>query len=167
MTGRQLPVFTTTAARRLVALSAALALLAGWLVYAHVTSSGGHALAWRDVTARLPHATFDRPTVKILDDESQLEQFLARAMPGRAPQTPRFDFSHDELLLVAAGPRSSTGYSVAIEGVVDEPSRILVRAREHTPSLGDPVAPRVTYPYRLIAFPRSDKSVFVEWQGRP
>jgi hypothetical protein len=51
--------------------------------------------------------------------------------------------------------------------VQENGDRILVVVRERTPSLGDPVKARVTYPFRLIAIPRSDKTVKLKWLGRP
>jgi hypothetical protein len=69
--------------------------------------------------------------------------------------------------LVAAGPRSSSGYALEIVRVEEESGRIVVVIRERTPSLGDPVQARVTYPFRLIALPRSDKPVKLKWLGRP
>jgi hypothetical protein len=69
--------------------------------------------------------------------------------------------------LIAAGPRSSTGYDLRIVRVRDEDDRVLVVVREQTPSLGDSVQARVTYPFRLIALPRNDKPVKLKWLGRP
>jgi hypothetical protein len=68
-------------------------------------------------------------------------------------------------VLISPGPRSSTGYGVEVLSVSEQRRSILVRARELTPSLGDPVQARVTYPYRLIELPRSRKPVGIDWQG--
>jgi PrcB C-terminal len=92
---------------------------------------------------------------------------LERNNPGREIKLPPIDFAHREAYLVAAGPRSSTGYRLDIVRVVDSGSRIVVTVHERTPSLGDPVKARVTYPYRLITLPRSDKAVKLKWPGRP
>jgi hypothetical protein len=143
------------------------AAVAGLLVRDHLAHDGGKAIAWRDVTAQLPGATFDRAVARRFETRAELQQYLARAMPGRAPHTPALLHAHEELLLVAPGPRSSTGYGVAIEAVLDQDDRILVRVREQTPTLGTPVAARVTYPYRLLVLPSSRKPVLVDWQGRP
>jgi hypothetical protein len=69
--------------------------------------------------------------------------------------------------LVAAGPRSSTGYELRIERVQDQGDHVMVVVREDTPSLGDPVEARVTYPFRLIALPRTGEPVKLKWPGRP
>jgi len=88
-------------------------------------------------------------------------------MPGRRIHLPQIDFSRREAILVAAGPRSSTGYDLRILGVRETGSRIVVIVRERTPSLGQPVTAKVTYPFRLITVPRSDKHLRLKWLGRP
>jgi hypothetical protein len=88
-------------------------------------------------------------------------------MPGRRIHLPRIDFSRREAILVAAGPRSSTGYELRVLDVRDAGDRIIVRVRERTPSLGQPVEARVTYPFRLLTVPRSDKRLRLKWLGRP
>jgi protease stability complex PrcB-like protein len=75
------------------------------------------------------------------------------------------DFARRELVLVSPGPRSSTGYGVRVLAVVERRRSILVRVRETTPSLGQPVQARVTYPYRLISIRRVGKPVRIDWQG--
>ena len=69
--------------------------------------------------------------------------------------------------MVSFGPRSNTGYSLRVERVVELRREIDVYLRERTPALGDPVEPRVTYPYRAISIPRTSKPVYVKLQGRP
>jgi hypothetical protein len=77
------------------------------------------------------------------------------------------DFGRREVVVVSLGPRSSTGYSLGVERVVERRRRIDVYLRERTPSLAAPVAARVTYPYRAIAIARSSKPVYVKLEGRP
>ena len=88
-------------------------------------------------------------------------------MPGRRIHLPQIDFSRREAILVAAGPRSSTGYELRILGVRETGSRLVVTMRERTPSLGQPVTAKVTYPFRLITVPRSGKHLLLKWPGRP
>ena len=66
---------------------------------------------------------------------------LPRAdLPARTrPRVPPFDFARRRLILVAAGPRSSTGYGVRIVRITERRSTIDVLAREATPSLGSRV----------------------------
>ena len=88
-------------------------------------------------------------------------------MPGRAPEPPPVDYGRREVVVVSLGPRSSSGYSLRVKRVVERRREIDVYVQERTPSLGDPVEPRVTYPYRAITIARSSKPVYVKLQGRP
>ena len=138
-----------------------LAAACGWLLYAQVYETGGtHALHWRDLTAAVGPLQFAKPAKKVFTGRSSLAAYLGRRAPA-------IDFGRREAVLVAVGPRSSTGYALRIVRVTERRGSILVVARERTPSLGDPVRARVTYPYRLIALPKSDKPVHLELEGRP
>ena len=97
----------------------------------------------------------------------QVTRYLARTFPLGAPQVPPFDFARRRLILVAAGPRSSTGYGVRIVRITERRSTIDVLAREATPSLGTRACRELTSPYRLITIPATSKRVYVQWQGRP
>ena len=139
----------------------------GWLVYAQWWGQGGeHELAWRDLNAQLGRVEFTRKVTAVYRSRASFTRLLDATMPGRAPQPPRVDWTRDEVVVIALGPRSSTGYSLRIVRVVERRRGIDVYAREQTPSLGDPVTARVTYPYRALAIRRSDKRVSVKLQGR-
>jgi hypothetical protein len=141
---------------------------AGWLVYAQWWGQGGkHELAWRDLNAQLGRVEFTRKVTAVYRSPAPFARLLDATMPGRAPQPPRVDWARDEVVVIALGPRSSTGYSLRIVRVVERRRGIDIYAREQTPSLGDPVTARVTYPYRALAIRRSDKRVSVKLQGRP
>ncbi|HVD12407.1 MAG TPA: protease complex subunit PrcB family protein [Gaiellaceae bacterium] len=141
---------------------------AGWLAYAQWWGQGGkHELAWRDLNGQLGRVEFTRKVTAVYRSRASLARLLDATMPGRAPQPPRVDWARDEVVVIALGPRSSTGYSLRIVRVVERRGGIDVYAREQTPSLGDPVTARVTYPYRALAIRRSDKRVSVKLQGRP
>jgi hypothetical protein len=87
-------------------------------------------------------------------------------MPGRAPAPPPIDFAHRKAVLIVDGPRSSTGYALEVVRVTAQRSRVLVVMRERTPSLGDRVVPRVTYPYRLITIPRLARPTGLDFLDR-
>lgn len=130
---------------------------------------GGSAkpLAYDDVSGGLRPAEFTRQIRQIFRSRAELLDYLERAMPGRHIQLPRIDFSRREAILVAAGPRSSTGYELRALGVREKGDRIVVTVRERTPSLGEPVVAKVTYPFRLLSVPRSEKHLRLKWLGRP
>lgn len=151
---------------------AALALLAlaaaGWLVYSQWWGQGdAHELAWRDLNTQLGRVEFTRKVSAVYRSRAPFAQLLEATMPGRAPNPPPVDFARREVVVVSLGPRSSTGYSLRVERVVERRREIDVYLRERAPALGDPVEPRVTYPYRAITIPRTSKPVYVKLQGRP
>ena len=125
------------------------------------------SVAYTDLTQRVGPLEFTRIKRQLFRDRAALTEFLAEQNPGRPVRLPPIDFARQEIYLVATGPRSSTGYDLRIVRVQDEGDDIVVVVREQTPSLGDPVEARVTYPFRLIALPRNDKPVKLKWLGRP
>jgi hypothetical protein len=149
---------------KLAALAAVAVVAAGWLGYvALVRDAGARPLAYRDVTRELraqPTLTF----VRRFSRSEQLADFVRRS--GDRP-TPRIDFARNEALLVSAGPRSSTGYELLVAGAREEHGRLFFTVREHTPTRAHPGHARVTYPYRLLVFRRTDKPLYVHWVGRP
>jgi hypothetical protein len=147
-------------ARRFTCISVAAATLAA-------CGSEPHSIPYTDLTAQAGGLEFPRITRQLFHSRAALIDVLGQANPGRRIRVPPVDFDRQEVYLVAAGPRSSTGYDLRIVRVQDNGDRVQVVVRERTPSLGDPVTARVTYPFRLIALPRSDKSVKLKWLGRP
>ena len=124
-------------------------------------------MPYADLTARSGRLEFTRITRQLFRTQAALVEVLERANPGRLLHVPPIDFNRREAYLVAAGPRSSTGYDLRIVRVQDAGDHVVVVVRERTPSLGDPVQARVTYPFRLITLPRSDEPVKLKWLGRP
>jgi hypothetical protein len=139
--------------------------LAGVLVGA--CGSAPQDVSYRDITAQSGRLEFPRITRQLFRTRAALDAVLERANPGRELSVPAIDFSRRDAYLVAAGPRSSTGYDLRIVRVQDVGDHVVVVVRERTPSLGDPVQARVTYPFRLITLPRSDEPVKLKWLGRP
>jgi hypothetical protein len=141
---------------------------AGWLVYAQRWGRGGaHELAWRDLNPRLGRVEFTRKVTAVYKSRAPFARLLEATLPGRAPEPPPVDYGRREVVVISLGPRSSSGYSLRVHHVVERRREIDVYVRERTPSLGDPVEPRVTYPYRAITIERSSKPVYVKLQGRP
>ena len=149
-------------------MAAVLLAAAGWLAYDHWWAGGDeHPVAWRDLTPQLGTVEFTRKVTAVYRSRAAFANLLEATMPGRAPQPPPVDWSRDEVLVIALGPRSSTGYSLRVLRAIERRRGIDVYARERTPSLGEPVTARVTYPYRALVMRDSSKPVYVKLQGRP
>jgi PrcB C-terminal len=137
------------------------------VVWTQAVEDSSKQLAWDDVTAEMGPVLWPKSVTRSFWKRRQVVRYLARTFPAGPPKVPRFDFARQRLILVAAGPRSSTGYGVQIVRITDRRSTIDVLAREVTPSLRSRTTPKLTSPYRLIAIPATSKRVYVQWQGRP
>jgi len=120
-----------------------------------------------DLTQQTGRLEFTRIRRDVFRNRTALLDVLEQNNPGRTIHLPRIDFKRSEIYLVAAGPRSSSGYELQVLRVQDLGDRIVVVVHERTPSLGGAVQARVTYPFLLIALPRSSKPVTLKWPGRP
>src|SRR5439155_21896503 len=110
---------------------------------------------------------FTRKVTAVYHSREPFVRLLEATMPGRAPEPPPHNWARDQVVVIALGPRSSTGYSLRILRVVERRRGIYVYAQEETPSLGDPVKPRITYPYRVLSMQGSAKPLYVKLEGRP
>jgi PrcB C-terminal len=122
---------------------------------------------YTDLTSRLGRIEFGRKVTAVYHSRSAFLRLLEATMPGRVPKLPPHNWERDQVVVIALGPRSSTGYSLKIRRVVERRRGIYVYAREVTPSLGEPVHPRITYPYRVLSMHGSAKPVYVKLEGRP
>lgn len=122
---------------RAIVIAALAAGAAGWVAYVHL---------WRYGDAR--------PLVYRL---GTLDDFETAHPFSRVTTT-----ATEERVLIASGPRSSSGYALEIRRAVVERGRLYIVVRE----LDKPGRARVTYPYRLLVFPKLDKPVHVHWEGR-
>ncbi len=150
-------------------MAVALALAAtGWLVYTQVWGTGGtRPYAWQDVTGMMGRIEFTRKVTAVYHSRQPFVKLLEATMPGRAPKPPPQDWDRDQVVVIALGPRSSTGYSLRILRVVERRRGIYIYARERTPALGEPVTARITYPYRVLSMHGSARPVYVKLEGRP
>jgi hypothetical protein len=131
-------------------------------------TGGGKRLAWQNVTAQTRgQALWPKAVTRSFWRQRQVDHFLARIFPRLTPSFPRVDYARRRLVLIAAGPRSSTGYAVRILRATEERGAIHILAREITPTLGQEVTAKVTSPYELITIPSTSKRVYVQWRGRP
>ncbi|HSS73483.1 MAG TPA: protease complex subunit PrcB family protein [Gaiellaceae bacterium] len=143
--------------------------IAGGVVWTQVYEPG-HAkqLAWHDVTGEVHgQALWPKSVTRSFWRQRQVDRYLTRIFPAGRPTLPRVDYARDRLVLIAAGPRSSTGYRVRVLKATERRGDIHILARELTPPLGEKVQARLTSPYRLITIPATGKRVYVQWQGRP
>jgi hypothetical protein len=124
-----------------------------------------HPVAWANVTSEVGPARWARPTISVIRDRAKLAKLFQVALLPPRPRPPRVDYSRHEVVLIAVGPRSSTGYSLHVVRVTQS-GNLDILVRERTPVLGENVTPVITYPYLLLTVPKSQKHVSVHYAGR-
>lgn len=151
---------------RISVLTALVVFLAVWLTWTQAFANDRiAAVAWRDLTAEVSPLTFERGTTRILAGPRALALYLREH--GFSGTPPRLDFERDDVVLVASGPRSASGYALQVATVVEHGRSVRVTLRERTPSLREHVRPGLTFPFRLIAFPHTGKAIVLNVEGRP
>ncbi len=129
-------------------------------------AGGSHAVAWRDVTGKMGTVEFTRRALGVYHSRGSFTRLLDATMPGRAPRAPKLNWDRDQVVVISLGPRSSTGYKLVVDRVVERRRGIYVYAHEQTPALGEPVESRVTYVYRVLTMHGRAKPVYVKLRGR-
>ena len=124
-------------------------------------------VAYADLTSKVGPIEFTRIYVRLFRTRTSLLKLLRQMNPGRTVRLPAIDFGRREVFLVATGPRSSTGYVLRVVSVREAGNRLTVTIRERTPTLGEPVTARVTYPFRLLSVPRTAEHLRLKWLVRP
>jgi PrcB C-terminal len=139
------------------------------LVAGAVAGCGGRgtAVPYRDISSQLRGYQPPRLAREVFTSRTELADYLRRVTFGGSVRLPAIDWARREAILVASGPRSSTGYSLYVVSLLASGGRLVLTVRERTPSLGETVAARVTYPFVLITVPRTSKSLVLHFRGRP
>jgi hypothetical protein len=129
-------------------------------------ASAAKPIAYRDITSELHGFQPPRLVREAFKSEAAFTKYVQHESPGIG-DLPRIDWRHREAVLVAAGPRSSSGYVLRIVSVRETAHHVVVTVHEDTPTLAQRVRAGVTYPFRLITIPRTSKPLFLHWPGRP
>jgi hypothetical protein len=150
---------------RLLVAVALAGFVVAWLGYTRVWArSGAEPLAWRDESTQLSRVQLDRPTYQVFRDRTEFARFLGEHVEAAVP-VPPIDFERNLAVLIALGPRSSTGYGIDVESVTEQPGRVVIVARERSPHLGQAVEAHIDYPLRLIVLRDAGKPVALEQKG--
>jgi PrcB C-terminal len=124
-------------------------------------------VAYRNISARLHGYEPPRLAREVFKSRAEFSKYLRHTVPGGNVLVPPVAWARREAILVASGPRSSTGYSLRVVSLYARGGRLALTVKEHTPSLGQPVTAKVTYPFVLITVPRTKKSLLLHFEGRP
>ena len=127
----------------------------------------GTRVPYRDISGNLRGYEPPRLAREVFTSRAEFAKYLRHTVPSGRVRVPRVDWARSEAILVAAGPRSSTGYTLHVVSLYARGSRLALTVKERTPTLGEPVTARVTYPFVLITTPRTRKTLLLHFEGRP
>ena len=72
---------------------------------------------------------------------------------------PKIDFKTNEVYLIAMGEKTSGGYTIKVESVVESKKEIIINVVKSIPGKSCMTTSVMTYPYQLIMFQKKDKPV--------
>jgi hypothetical protein len=101
----------------------------------------------------------EQATREVIGNRAAWERFFRAATRDRTPvpPVPYVDFDAHRILLVGSGTQRSGGYAIAVHGVFEEDTQILVQVLELRPGSGCGTTEALTYPTRVVLVPRSEK----------
>jgi hypothetical protein len=115
---------------------------------------------WHDLTAETGPLVLPESVTHKFETRKELVYYLRSWQGTRVPD---IDFARWYAVLITVGPRSSSGYSLRVAGVAEDDRRFTVSVVRRDATLEDPGTPRLTFPYRLIVLPASNKPVRIKW----
>lgn len=105
-----------------------------------------------------PQSLAVNPQTLVIRDQAGWQAFW-RTNFGAAAIAPTVDFNQYMAVAVLAGQRQTTGYTVRIAGVDEQPQRLEVRYRVLAPAPGTVVTQTVTSPYAVALISQSTQAV--------
>jgi hypothetical protein len=107
---------------------------------------------------------FDEPERRVIRDAIAWAIAWARIYENKSstPLLPQIDFTHEQVVVVALGPRPSTGFSIHITGVSGSGNSIKVSFESQSPGPGCGVLTVMTQPVTVVKMGRTVGSVAFE-----
>jgi protease stability complex PrcB-like protein len=89
----------------------------------------------------------------VVRDAAEWRKLWQQHSPDRP--LPTVDFSKESVVAVFMGSRNTAGYNITIVSTTEANGVLIVRYRETTPPRGGVTAQVLTFPYHIIAIPKS------------
>ncbi len=131
-------------------------LLAGFPAFA----DEGAAIPFRQI-ARGSYGGGDIRRYLVVQDEEQWKN-LWHEIKGRESEPPRVDFVQNAVVAVFQGEKTSGGYSIAVEAVVEKGNCITIMVREREPGPKSLFTTAFSSPWEVVAITRKEKPVCFE-----
>jgi PrcB C-terminal len=134
------------------------AFVASWLSYAGVMAqTAGDAVRTVD---KGEQSNIDEMKQVVVRTEADWTKLWQQHSPDR--KRPAVDFSKDMVVGVFMGSKPTAGYNVSITSTFVKDGKVLVQYRESLPRPGTMAAQVLTFPYHLVAVPKTAGEVAFE-----
>jgi protease stability complex PrcB-like protein len=98
-------------------------------------------------------SNIDEPKQVVIHDAAEWRKLWQQHAPDKP--LPAVDFAKESVVAVFMGSRNTAGYSVAIVSTTDAAGALIVKYKETRPAPGRITAQIITFPYHIVAIPRS------------
>ena len=95
----------------------------------------------------------DSPRQVLVRDAAEWQKLCQQHAPNNP--CPPVDFSKDSVVAIFLGSRNTAGFSVSILSTTEANGVLMVKYRETSPSPGGVAAQVLTFPYHIVAIPRT------------
>ena len=97
----------------------------------------------------------------VIKSQGEWEEFWIRLHEGSdpIPLLPEVNFDSEIVVAVFMGEKSSGGYEISIEKIIEKDSELVISIREVNPKLGEGVTMALTQPFHIIKTQRVDKEI--------
>lgn len=110
------------------------------------------------------YSSVSQRTVAVLRDEASWKAFASQLGPGSALDA--VDWGKEQLLVLFAGERTSGGYRVEVTRIIAAGGAPVVNVTEVQPHATCATTQALTYPFAVIAMPRSTRDPVARWTTR-
>jgi hypothetical protein len=98
-------------------------------------------------------SNIDAPKQVVVRDAAEWRKLWQQHSPDRP--MPAVDFSKESVVAVFMGSRNTAGYNIAIVSTTDANGALIVKYKETTPPRGAITAQILTFPYHIVAIPKT------------
>jgi len=97
----------------------------------------------------------------VIKEETTLNEIYKLINKNKSPgiKIPIINFEKETVLVLFLGEKSSGGYSIAVEQILDENEKVTVKYKVTLLKLGEMVTTVMTQPYCIIKIPKTLKEV--------
>ena len=97
----------------------------------------------------------------VIKEETTLNEIYKLINKNKSPgiKIPIINFEKETVLVLFLGEKSSGGYSISVEQILDENEKVTVKYKVTLPKLGEMVTTVMTQPYCIIKIPKTLKEV--------